>query len=56
VRSRRLSALREFAAERGELALRALGGRREAERFLAGQDPEVDVRALVAALEREAGA
>jgi LAO/AO transport system kinase len=56
VRSRRLSALREFSAERGELALRALGGRREAERFLAGQDPEADVRSLVGALEREAGA
>ena len=55
VRSRRLSALREFAAQRGELAVRALGGRREAERFLAGQDPEADVSALVAALEREAG-
>jgi LAO/AO transport system kinase len=54
VRSRRLSALREFAAERGELAVRALGGRREAERFLAGQDPKADVSALVAALEREA--
>jgi LAO/AO transport system kinase len=56
LRSRRLSALRELSAERGELALRALGGRREAERFLAGQDPAADVRALVAALEREAGA
>jgi LAO/AO transport system kinase len=56
VRSRRLSALRELAAERGELALRALGGRRGAERFLAGQDPAADVSALVAALEREAGA
>jgi LAO/AO transport system kinase len=56
VRSRRLSALREFAEERGALALRALGGRREAERFLAGQDPAADVSALVAALERETGA
>jgi LAO/AO transport system kinase len=56
VHSRRLSALRELAAERGELALRALGGRRGAERFLAGQDPAADVSALVAALEREAGA
>jgi LAO/AO transport system kinase len=56
VRSRRLSALRELAAERGELALRALGGRRGAERFLAGQDPAAGVSALVAALEREAGA
>jgi LAO/AO transport system kinase len=54
VRSRRLSALRELAAERGELAVRALGGRREAERFLAGRDPKADVSALVAALEREA--
>jgi hypothetical protein len=49
-----LSALRELAAEQGELSVRALGGRREAERFLAGQDPEADVGALVAALEREA--
>ena len=56
VRSRRLSALREFAAERGELALRALGGRREAEGFLAAQDPAADVSALVAALERKAAA
>jgi LAO/AO transport system kinase len=56
VRSRRLSALREFAAERGELALRALGGRREAEGFLAAQDPAADVGALVAALERKAAA
>ena len=56
VRSRRLSALREFAAERGELALRALGGRREAEGFLAAQDPAADVSTLVAALEREAAA
>jgi LAO/AO transport system kinase len=54
VRSRRLSALREFAAERGELALRALGGRREAEGFLAAQDPAADVSTLVAALERKA--
>lgn len=56
VRSRRLSALREFAAERGELALRALGGRRETEGFLAAQDPAADVGALVAALERKAAA
>jgi LAO/AO transport system kinase len=56
VRSRRLSALREFAAERGELALRALGGRREAEGFLAAQDPAADVSTLVAALERKAAA
>jgi LAO/AO transport system kinase len=53
-RSRRASALREFAAEHGERALRTLGGRREAERFLAHQDPSADVDTLVAALEREA--
>ena len=35
LRARRLSALREFTAEHGESALRALGGRREAERLLA---------------------
>jgi LAO/AO transport system kinase len=51
--ARRASALREFTAEHGERALRALGGRREAERFLASQDPAADVNALVAALERE---
>jgi LAO/AO transport system kinase len=54
VRSRRASALREFAAEHGERALRALGGRRSAERFLSAQDPASDVSRLVAALEREA--
>jgi len=51
--ARRSSALREFTAEHGERGLRAWGGRRGAERFLAGQDPEADVNALVAALERE---
>jgi LAO/AO transport system kinase len=50
-RSRRASALREFTAEHGERALRALGGRREAERILASQDPRVGVDALVGALE-----
>jgi LAO/AO transport system kinase len=53
-RSRRLSALREFTAERGEGALRALGGRREAERLLAEQDSSADVAALISALGREA--
>jgi LAO/AO transport system kinase len=54
-RARRLSALRELTAERGESALRALGGRRAAERLLAGHDPKAAVPELVAALEREAG-
>jgi GTPase len=52
IRARRLSALREFVAERGEGALRALGGRREAERVLAEQDPAADVASLTEALER----
>jgi LAO/AO transport system kinase len=54
LRARRLTALAEFTAERGEGALRALGGRREAERFLAEQPPELDVPGLVRALERKA--
>jgi LAO/AO transport system kinase len=48
---RRASARREFTAEHGERAVRALGGRREAERLLAGQDPGADVPRLIAALE-----
>jgi LAO/AO transport system kinase len=51
LRARRLSALAELVAERGEAALRALGGRREAERFLSEQDPGLDVGRLVAVLE-----
>jgi LAO/AO transport system kinase len=48
--ARRLAALADFTAERGEAGLRALGGRRAAERFLSEQDPGLDVPALVAAL------
>jgi LAO/AO transport system kinase len=51
-RSRRMAALAEFTAERGERALRALAGRREAERFLAEQDPTLGVRELVELLGR----
>ena len=54
VRARRLMALEEFAAEHGEAGLRALGGRREAERLLGAQDPALDAPALVAALRRRA--
>jgi LAO/AO transport system kinase len=54
LRARRLTALAELAAERGERAIRALGGRREAERFLETLDPALDAAALVAALERRA--
>jgi GTPase len=51
LRARRLSALREFTAEHGESALRALGGRREAQRLLDARDPEESVAGLVGALE-----
>ena len=50
LRARRASALREFTAEHGEGALRALGGRREAERLLATEDPSADVSTLVETL------
>ena len=56
LRARRMSALREFTAERGERALRGLGGRRQVERLLAGQPPAASVADLVGALEREAAA
>jgi LAO/AO transport system kinase len=49
--ARRASALREFTSERGDGALRAVGGRRAAERLLAGENPDVGVNALIAALE-----
>jgi LAO/AO transport system kinase len=51
--SRRASALREFGAEHGERALRALGGRREVERLLASRDPGLSVKDLVASLEAD---
>ena len=56
LRARRLAALREFAAERGEGALRSLGGRREAESFLAGQGEAASVDELLQALDRRAQA
>jgi LAO/AO transport system kinase len=54
LRSRRLHALSDFAVEHGERGVRALGGRRAAERWLAGQDPGLDVASLERALERRA--
>ena len=51
VRSRRMHALADYAAEYGERGLRALGGRREAEKWLAQQDARLDVAALRHALE-----
>jgi LAO/AO transport system kinase len=55
LRARRLHALADFIAEHGDRGLRALGGRRTAERWLSEQDPGLDVPALLAALERHAG-
>ena len=54
VRSRRMHALADYAAEYGDRGLRALGGRREAEKWLAQQDGGLDVAALRHALEEEA--
>jgi LAO/AO transport system kinase len=53
-RARRLGALADFVAEHGERGLRALGGRRAAERFLEEQDPGLESPALVRALELRA--
>jgi LAO/AO transport system kinase len=52
--ARRRHALADFVTEHGERGLRALGGRREAERWLAQQDAGLDVPALTAALEERA--
>jgi LAO/AO transport system kinase len=51
VRARRGAALREFAAEHGDRALRDLGGRRAAEKLLQEQDRGASVTDLLAALE-----
>jgi LAO/AO transport system kinase len=53
-RMRRLAALSAFAAERGERGMRALGGRRQAEKLLASLDGNLTVPEMVAALERDA--
>ena len=55
VRGRRSGALAAFMAEHGERGLRALGGRRAAARWLAGQEGDLDLPALVRGLEAEAG-
>jgi LAO/AO transport system kinase len=55
LRGRRMHALADFAAEFGERGLRSVGGRREAERWLAEQDPGLDVPALQNALEDRMG-
>jgi LAO/AO transport system kinase len=45
--ARRQAALREYTAEHGDAALRALGGRRAAEAFLASEDPSRGVSELL---------
>jgi LAO/AO transport system kinase len=55
VRSRRMHALADFVAEYGDRGLRGLGGRREAERWLADQPPELDVARLAHGLQERAG-
>jgi GTPase len=54
VRARRLGALADFVSEHGERGLRALGGRRAAERWLAEQDSALEEPALMRALEARA--
>ena len=53
-RARRLGALADFHAEHGDRALRALGGRRAAERWLEAQAPGLDEAALARALSARA--
>jgi LAO/AO transport system kinase len=52
--ARRANALSDFTHEHGERGVRALGGRRAAERLLAEQPSSLDTAALVAALEHRA--
>ena len=54
LRARRMHALDDFIAEHGERGLRALGGRRQAERWLMEQDPGLGVPSLLQALETRA--
>ncbi len=53
-RARRLGALADYVAEHGERGLRALGGRRAAQRFLSEQDAALEGPALLRALEARA--
>jgi len=53
--ARRAAALADFGAEHGARGLRAVGGRRAAERLLAAEDAGADVPSLTALLERAAG-
>lgn len=53
--ARRAHALTDFIDEYGRHGLRALGGRRAAQRLLDAMDPDLDAAALVAELRRRAG-
>jgi LAO/AO transport system kinase len=53
-RARRLAALADFSVEHGEGALRALGGRRAAEKLLAEQEAGLDTASLRRVLEEAA--
>ena len=52
LRARRANALSDYVHEHGDRGLRALGGRRAAERLLETQNPALDTAALVTALEQ----
>jgi LAO/AO transport system kinase len=54
LRARRAGALLDFTGEHGDRGLRAVGGRRAAERLLEQQDPGLDAQTLVTTLERAA--
>jgi LAO/AO transport system kinase len=54
LRARRIHALADFVAEHGERGLRALGGRRQAEKWLEEQDPALDFSTLERALAERA--
>lgn len=56
LRARRLHALADFVEEHGARGLRALGGRRAAEKWLATTDPALDVASLERALGERAAA
>lgn len=56
LRARRMHALADFLTEHGERGLRAVGGRREVDKWLSEQDPGLDVPALMRALEGRAAA
>ncbi len=54
LRSRRQGALADFTAELGERGVRAVGGRRAAQRWLAEQDPALDSASLTRGLQERA--